>query len=413
MSNKSTEEENQYTSFCVFEHNPFKRGSEGGEDGSQILKQLVYKFPPKLNDRSMENFLSVMISLYTFTSLSLEENSLDFISWSNSKVALKTRTLPDGTLLFFVIRAPSIYSDSSIARALDYLKHGLFFILGNEKLNDISFLRKYFEVEGSRICSLVLPPASPDPLPFSFTSIPNAEWRRPSVITTLTELMLMRKDPRIWGTVCFVDGLLVVSFSPLDIIRLFNFVPPGSPRTQVYLTKSQRKALIDYQGCIAQIPDQDIIESSLLVFRDEAVVFYVLTSPNVDNELVESIGKALEKNMKYIAATTKDAQKLPSNTIVYDRELNKLRLGQSTVDFQANAIYAHDSFERDEKLRDVIMHNAREFSLAMNVLSIEHYASVPGDSKGSLEELYEDALKLNPELLQFLQGLRPPQPSSE
>jgi hypothetical protein len=65
--------------FCAFQHNPFQRGAEGGEDGSQILKQLIYSFPHGQPDRSMEHLLGVIISFYTFTTLSLSGKKLDFL----------------------------------------------------------------------------------------------------------------------------------------------------------------------------------------------------------------------------------------------------------------------------------------------------------------------------------------------
>jgi hypothetical protein len=50
--------------------------------------------------------------------------------------------------------------------------------------------------------------------------------------------------------------------------------------------------------------------------------------------------------------------KYPQNAIAYDKVLHILKSGVATPEFQANAIYAHDSFVRDAKLKDLVMHNA-------------------------------------------------------
>jgi len=399
------------TCFCVFAHNPFRRGSEGSEDGSKILDHLLYCYPSNIPDRQMEHLLGVLISLYTFTSLSLEGKSLDFISWSNSKLAIKTHNVDENSMLFFVLRAPSVYSDTSISSALEHIRLGLNFVLGPSGLSNINQLKEYLHTNGSRVFQQILPPETPNPLPFSFTNLPNAEWNRASVASTLTELIVMKMDPRLWGSVFFIDNLLLISHSPLDIIRLFAFSSDSENKVPVFLTQSDRKGLTDYRGCIAQIPDEESIEAVLLRFKFEKVLFCVLASPLIDQDLISKIESTVKSALPQITASPIENSKqvCPQNSLVYDSELNMLRAGPSTPEFQNNAILAHDLFVRNPKLKDVIMGNIKEFSVCMNVLSVEHHSSVPGNSKTTLEELYEDALKLNPDLLRFLQSLRVPQ----
>jgi hypothetical protein len=403
-------------SFCAFEHNPFQRGAEGGEDGSQILKQLVYVYPDGQTDRAMEHLLSVIISFYTFTTLSLSGKKLDFLSWSNSKVAIRTIPLLDGTVLFLVLLAPSVYSDSSVSRALDHIKRGLFFVLGTENLSSVHPVRAYLDAEGVRLCRLILPPESPDPLPFSFTNLPTAEWSRAAVIATLTELTIMHKYPCVWGIVCFMNDLLLVTHSPPEIIRLFDFVAPGTSRAAVFLSPDDRRALTGYKGCVAAIPEREAIPTVLLRFQQETVVFFMLTDPEMPQETFGQIHETVTRAMVEIAAADveRSEAKYPPNTIVYERVLHILRSGLATPEFQGNAIYAHDSFVRDPKLKDLVMHNAREFSVCMNILSVEHFAAVNGAGRGSLEEMYDEALRANPELLRYLQSLHiPPQALTE
>jgi hypothetical protein len=382
-----------------------------------MLQQVVYSFPENLNERSLEPLLGVIISLYTFTTLSLSDKKLDFMCWSQSKVAIRTVRLSDETLLFLFLRAPAVYSDSSVNRALDHIRRGLFFVLGETGLSSIPPIRAYLEAQGPRICRSVLPLDSPDPLPFSFTNLPSTEWDRSAEIAALTELSLVHHYPVVWGIVCFLNDLLLVSHSPLEIIRLFTFVPPENKRSTVFLSRDDRTQLTDYAGCVAQIPDLDVIPADLATFAHEApsgdarrpsnvVLFSLLLDPSIDAETFAKIHEALNRAMIDIIAGIHESTEPepPRNVIVYNRVLHMLKCGIATPEFQSNAIYAHDSFMRDDNLKELIMHNAREFSVCMNILSIEHLAAVPGIGK-PLEELYDDALTLNPELPRYLRSL--------
>jgi hypothetical protein len=315
-----------------------------------------------------------------------------------------------------VLRAPAIYSDSSVSRALDHIRRGLFFVLGDVGFSTLPPIKTYLDSEGDRICHLVLRPESADPLQFSFTNLPTGEWSRSAVIATLTELNVMHKYAAVWGIACFMNDLVLITHSPPEIIRLFDFLPAGGQRSAVFLSAEDRHRLTDYKGCVAVIPEREAIRTVLLRFQRETVVFFVLVDPDLPQESFGEIHETLNRAMVDIAVvdTERAEQKYPQNTIVYDRVLHILRAGQPTPDFQANAIYAHDSFVRDAKLKDLVMHNAREFSSCMNILSIEHFAAVQDKGKATLEEMYDEALRANPELLRYLQSLHiPPQSLAE
>ncbi|OHS95188.1 hypothetical protein TRFO_02117 [Tritrichomonas foetus] len=406
------------TCFCVFYHNPFKRGNEGAEEG-HILEQLIYKYPPTLSDRMMEHILGIMISLYTFTTLSMKKKELDFMAWSKSKVAIRTTTNPDGSVFFFLLRAPAACSNSSISKMLDHIKNGIFFSIGPEKMYSIPDLQNYLNNFGNSILSKLLPfnlPTQPNanapfnPLPFSFTNLQNAEWHRPSVATLLTEVTLMQTFPELWGIACYFNDLLLVSHSPIDLIRCFDFVE-DSKKAKVYLTKEDRLRLLEFPGSVSKIPEQEIIEANLLKFQHDSVSFYLLTDPNLSQETHEKIHESLIRALPDISNVTPDVKKpiFPQNTLVYNRVLNMLRFGNASEDFQETAIYGHDLFAREPQLRDVVMHNSKEFSLCMNIVNFEHYASINGGSKMSLLEMYDESLRANPELLPFLQSFHPSQ----
>jgi hypothetical protein len=226
----------------------------------------------------------------------------------------------------------------------------------------------------------------------------------------------MHAHPCVWGIACFIGDLLLVTHSPPEIIRLFDFVAPGAATADVFLSPDDRRALTGYRGCVAAIPERDAIPAQLLRFQQDGVVFFLLADPAIPQETFVHVHETVTRAMVEIAAADveKSEVKYPPNTIVYERVLHNLRSGTATPEFQANAIYAHDGFARDPKLKDLVMHNAREFSVCMNILSVEYFAAVNGAGRASLEEMYDEALRANPELLRYLQSLHiPPQALTE
>lgn len=431
--------------FCVFHHVPFERGKEGDEDGGHILEQLLYKYPDSYPPRAMEHLLSVLISLYTFTSLSNNKN-LDFLSWSKSKVAIRTFKKKDNSLIFFVLRVPSTYSDIAISREIDLISKGILFSLGPENVSNNDILKEYLNKNGSHLSftSFLPPPSSPptqqllvDPIPFSFSNIPNAEWHRPNLASALIEVTIMQAYPQVWGISCFSNGFLLASHMPIYIIRFFDFIDSSnsdsnqnlfSNKKSVYLTKEDRMNLLSYPSAISEIPDEDFIECSLIKFQHELVTFYLLTDPKIKPEVYEKIHETLSREMIEISSesfsytasdgmdssgsnsnaptSTTTINEAPPNTIVYNSVLNDLSVGQPTDEFQRMAIEAHELFTKNEELRDMIMNNAKEFIVCMNILNVEYYASISGRSKSSLSELYNKAIKSMPGLQKYLKNLR-------
>ena len=103
---------------------------------------------------------------------------------------------------------------------------------------------------------------------------------------------------------------------------------------------------------------------------------------------------------------TSSSTEFSPNTIVYNSILHSLQTGQSTDEFQRMAIEAHDLFTENEDLRDIIMNNAKEFMVCMNILSMEYYASVNVRSKETLSEMYNKAIKSMPGLQKYLRNIR-------
>ena len=393
--------------FCIFHHKPFQKGIEGAEEAS-ILDQLIFKYPDFLANRSVEDFISAIISLYTYTTMSLKQKNLNFLSWTKSKVAIRTiKNCSDDSILFFVLRVPEQYSNASIIKTIDYLKNGISFALGPEKVNSITTLKEYLNKNGSKICTIFNYLSDFNIIPFSFNKIPNCEWYRSSIAAVLAEVQLLQAYPEVWGAVCYVSNLLLVSHTDIDIIRYFDFVD-NLKRVTVYLTRNDRLKLIEYPRANSNIPDLDFIEALLLKFQYENVIFYLLADPKISNEIYDKIKNILNKIMPEISIVFPDDQKLhlPKNTLIYNRILQMLRYSNKTSkEFQTNCVYAHDLFNQDPKLKDIVLNNSREFFIGFNILNFEHFSSVIENSKRSLIEMFDESIKGSPELLRILQNL--------
>ncbi|KAK8891547.1 hypothetical protein M9Y10_028760 [Tritrichomonas musculus] len=401
-----SKEDSSLFCFCVFHHQPFQRGIEGVEEAS-IIDQLIYKYPSSLSDRSVEDFISAIISLYTYTTLTLQERNLDFLAWSKSKVAIRTiKNQEDKSILFFVLRLPEQYSNSSIIKTIDYLKNGIFFAIGPEKILLIPELKAYLTKHGNKICSIFNSLSNLNPIPFSFINMSNCEWHRSSIASVLTQVHIMQNFPDIWGISCFVDNLLLVSHTDIDIIRHFNFVE-DSKKVTVYLTKSDRSKLIDYPRSIAEIPELEMIESLLLKFQFKNVVFYLLSNPKITEETLKNVEQILNQIISEVSVVFHDETKLhyPKNTLFYNRLLEMLRCsGKTTKEFQKNCVFAHDMFNRHSELKDIVLKNSIEFFVGMNIVNLENFSSINENPKLSLIDMFDETIKANPELFRLLQS---------
>ena len=392
--------------FCIFHHKPFQKGIEGEEEAS-ILNQLIFKHPADLADRSIEDFISTIISLYTFTTMSLQKKDLNFLSWTKSKVAIRTiKNSSDESILFFVLRVPEQYSNKSIFKAIDYLKNGIYFALGPNNINSIPKLKQYLTKFSDKVCTIFDSLSDFNIISFSFTNITNCEWHRSSVAAILAQVQLMQEYSNIWGISCFVDGHLLVSHTDIDIVRYFDFVE-DSKKVTVYLTQSDRLKLIDCPNTKAIIPENDNIEALLLKFQFEKVYFYLLTDPKISDSDYSKIENTLNKIIPKLSVIFPDDNQLhfPKNTLVYNRILQMLRCSSKTSkEFQKNCIFSHDLFSQAPNLKDIILKNSREFFLGFNIINFEHYSSVKDNSKLSLIEMLDESVKGSPELLHILQS---------
>ena len=81
--------------------------------------------------------------------------------------------------------------------------------------------------------------------------------------------------------------------------------------------------LMEFPGSISNIPDLDVIEASLVKFQHKTVVFYLLTDPQISQNVFEKIHETLTKTMVEILNVSSETKKhqFPPNTLVYNNIL--------------------------------------------------------------------------------------------
>jgi hypothetical protein len=380
-------EGNGVPAFYLIRHNPFQKGAEGSETTIPILDNLLFRYPPSIPDRSVSRFFSAVLSLYTYTTLSLNCHTLDFLAWADSHIGIRSFDLAEHDHILFVLRLSSSFSEPTVLQTLDFIKNGIFFILG--PLPTFEAFSKYVASQGSRLCSLFLSAAVKPPIRLALPHVRQLDWARSAIMAALTSVCTLRAHPEILGICCRVGGSLLVSHTPIDVIRYFDFSVPRSFSTPVFLSQQMQHLL-----------QTDLENSMLYQIVGGDVVFYVLS--RADASIESSLSGLLQAATRLSTPFDEPPQiTLPENTLVYDCKLRTVRVQEIRPPAAMLAIVAHDGFLENARWREVIVQTPEEFCFARKMVSIEAYAFI-GFTGATFAEMYEQATRLSPELERFL-----------
>ena len=393
--------------FIVFEHKPFQKGDEL-EDDSQNSRNILYNYPSKSTQEIVQGLISLVISLSTYSNLSLDGNRLDYISLHDKKLAISYFDKTDNSQIVFILISYQNIEEQSLKNALNDLMSGLFFIFGPEGLEKTQQLIDFFVADGSRLINMIMPNLETEEeskIAFAFPAIPFAEMHESILPTSLTELYLMSSDPRIWGICCFVDSHLLMSMSPISLVRLFLYMTPDSPQDTVYLTRKDREAILNENNIKPEIPDQDIIPATMLKFDHGTVVFYVLTSPLAQGGLLLNIVDTLQKTMPHILKVTDRKTKFPDNTMMYDKKMMLLKKGV-TLPNDKTTSFMHTLFNEKRPANDALLRDAEKLLIGYNTYDVENFSIVDCNCQQKIEEVYDKAKLQSPQIHRFLQNIK-------
>jgi hypothetical protein len=382
---------NGIPAFYIFRHAPFQRGEQGEETHSPIIENLLCQYPPTIPEHTVIRFFSALISLYTYTTLSLNAPTVDFLASSESHIAMRTHQFDSPDPIFFVLQVASTFSEHSVVQTLDFIKDGILFALGPAPT--VSGLREYIGLEGGRIYSLFIQSALQHPLKLALPTIQHANWHRSSIITTLTLMCTVRSHPEVLGICCFCGANLLASHTPIDVIRLFDFVSPSNSETRVFLSLAIRGLL-----------QTDISDAVLHCIKHENIAFFVLTpagvvlSPEVTASLTQAATHVSEEPRPDIVVRSE-------NTLVYDCKLRTIAL-ESVPAAALLAVVAHGAFLSNPRWRELLIQTPEDFVCTHKVLSLEAFAFL-GYAGQPFAKLYADAIAMNPEVERFLKTFNP------
>lgn len=401
---EETNEMNIEQAFIVFIHRPFEEGEHGEENSQKIIDNLLYYYPKLENQQPIEHLMSIIISLYTYATLSLDDTGLDFIGWTNSKASIQTVQQDNGSLLFFVFKVSSKYPDCSVKQALGFIMKSFSFFLGNS-ISNTQDLSKFLNSSAPKILDAVFPNID-DQIGFSYPHLQIAESHHEMITTSLSELLLLNSDSHIWGVTCFIDNQVLVSTTDFQIVRCLTLVSAVDHET-VYLSHEDRKKIVEQHNNKSQIPDLPMIETHLLEFCKGHVKFDILINPESPATTIQRIGEIIERTIFNLEDNRNFANRsqMNNNTATYDRELFYLKSGEISPEFVDASNFAHERFESEPRIKEIIVQDAKELTISANVLSsIEVHSSIPVSPNETFEDQFEECLDANPDLQQYIIG---------
>ena len=388
----------------IFNHKIFKKNEKFEENCSNKICELIYKYPIKSDQQFTENLMNIIIASFT---LSIDKNNfgLKLISLKENKIIIDYYKIFEEELLFFIFICKSEYNDEILLKNLEYLKTGLFFILGEKGFKSNIILNDFLRSEGNRILKKYLPYYNKDLFSYSFFTIPFIDFQSSTLLISLTELYLLKNDLRIWSIVCFYDNSILISQTPLEIVRLILFSSPESPQTKIYLTSKQRELILLNSNTNPNIPNEEIIEGTLLRFEKDKMVYYIITVPQVVEDLLLNILNIINKSMLNInIINSKHTVPYSFGTLMYDKEMMFLREGELNSNAQDLSIKIHSIFIKENDIKEILIKNPSELIVGTNFYGVENYSYINESKFGLIEQIYDEAINKSPQILRFKNG---------
>jgi hypothetical protein len=325
--------------------------------------------------------ISVISSLYTYTTLSLSNNSLAFIGCSDSNIAMSSTNLGSHDEVFFILRVSSCFTESAVTRLLTLLCRGVFFVLGEHPT--LKAIADYFTEEGVRILRLFILPRLTDPILLDFAPVHYLDWFRFEILSCIAELCVLRSEPAVIGISCFVKDAILSSYSPIEIADLFSFAPIRLHQSRVYLSPEMQAQLQAPAECL------------LMQVRDGDVRFYLLTRTELSDEAIGPLTASLASCSRAIVQLAQDPVfgSFSPNSLVYDGKLRRVLMGSVSERLKENAVLAHDLFEQNPRLQEVLLQTPDELTHGKRCYSMEQFRSV-GVTDTSFNDLYDEVLKI-------------------
>lgn len=408
---KSRDVIDQSISFFIFHNVSLAKESENCDD-DDLLSHVLFQYKNILSDEELKKYLTVIISLFTFTKISLGDKEIRLLSFDSFKIAINTFLMNDDSSIFFVLKISSDFPDEIIQNTLNRINNVIFFFLGNTFKNDIKFLQNYLSKEGNRIIDISLNASKLSLLKcnISFPSQSKNNCDNCAIIISTLMTSIQKLSVKIWGSSCFIENKLLISQIPISISTFFQYIPLNDGNFPVFLNDFQREQIIQSPNFCSSIPNLDVIESVVLVFTDslKKVAFYILVDCSFIKEelLIKKIKEMIDSSYPFIYENSEDTttEENVANTISYDSYLLDVKIGESSETFEENVLKARNSFLNDNRLNEIVMKNPKDLTICYRIISMEHYSFVEDNGKDGFLDLYQKCINLNPSLKRYIEG---------
>lgn len=401
-------------SFFVFHNASFTENNED-DNGNNLISHVLYQYKNILSDDDLNNLLNSIVSLYTFTTISIGDKEVQFLSFDSFNIAIHTSILNDKSTIFFILRLSNYFSDKIVCNALNRITKGIIFTLGNTFNDDIQILKDYLNKEGDRIIDFTLNPLNLEYFDYNiiFPSLHKFNSDNCAIMVTTLMSSIQKLNHKIWGASCFINHKLLISQIPLSLCSLFEYIPANQSNFHVFLTKSQREKLIKVPNLNIEIPDLEIIPSLLLIFADslKKITFYILADPSFlkDDLTINKIKEMFDVSFPFIYENWEDSlsDEIVANTIGYNSELLDFKCGKMASAFEENILIGRNEFIHNDRLTEIIMKNPDDFTICYKIISFEYYSFIEDNGKYGFIEMYQKCINLNPSLKKYIDLFRP------
>lgn len=428
--------------FCCLIFKTVSKGEEGEEDGSEILKHVVYMYPNNIHENIKTSFVQVLFSFTTYSIINLNYIPSSF-SWSKSEIAIHSFKFENGNYLLFALKLPNIFTVKGVSCALERTLCALgynsphddiktdfsssIYIKETEKEKITNFLEKNQEL----IIYCAFPSESKLNNPFFYVShnIFAFEENPPLAIATQLDHFCIQKSKYVIGTATLFDDKFIVSSIPHKLSFLFPFYKESAkklsnhkdlkfdtfqltvPISVINAIKEEQKETNNNEN---ENDDQKPILYHLSVMTCNDLSFFVLVKDHEDKETVISTIKELLLNgisdfslecRRY--SNREQSKEKFSGIAAYWPHSGIFKYAQCKPETFSQMADIHSEMSKNDKLLEYVSFNGETQISGLNLLTFEVFAEVEckGNLRASVEDTYSKIKQFLPNLPDDLQDL--------
>lgn len=432
--------------FCCLLFKSVSKGEEGEEDGSEILKNVVYMYPQNIHDDIKTSFVKVLFSFTTYSIINLNNIPSSF-SWSKSEIAIRSFRFENGNYLLFALKLPNIYTVRGVSCALERTLCALGYTSPHDnkksdfsstiylKENEKAKITNFLEENQNLIIYCAFPSERKLNNPFFYVSqnIFPFEENPPLAIATQLDHFCIQKSEFVKGTATLFDDKFIISSIPHKLSFLFPFYKDTAKKINdhkdlkfdtfqlsvplsdfSYGLKEDQKEPNNTNENNNDTVDQspDLYHLSVMTCND--LSFFVLIKDNEDKEsILENIKNLLINGISDFSleckrySTREHHKDKLSGIAAYWPYSGIFKFAPCKPETFCQMANIHNDMTKNEKLLEFISYNGETQTSGLNLLTFEVFSEVEckGNLRAAIEETYDKIKQFLPNLPDDLHDL--------